>query len=997
MDKNLSRSGLKTPSTQQQHAHKMHLLARHLFHHLVLHLFLLLLLLILLFTHFSIWSKIHSSPQHVDSFQQVVQASKLTSFPKPLYNISTWVGGGSNFNFAINSYGDSTNRVDAMYSCLQYPKSLSLNSNHSILYVAATYDHMIRKISKHPSNPNMNLISTVAGVGVDGFSDDSFLAKNAKLSRPTHAIEHPVNSDVIISDSGNHFSGYDGDSGLALNAKFNNSMYLAITKNGSWLYVADTFNGRVRRVNIPEGTIETIAGNPTGQNGDCPVAIDCLLDQPQESASNRIRILSLTTSPMSLTSLQLGGGVLNFPTQIALHENQQALYILDHNAKQVKKVSPLGASSVLQLVYGSEYFEQPGGLAVNSDLGHVYVSDVSSNLVKLFSNGDPKIVAGKCQRTEFIGDNVNGTEVELVRPSALAFDSISGELYIADTDNHVIRKLQNNGIIVTLAGNTQPGNFNTTMVVMANSTRLDAVAYMYPSVDVQTGKVSSLYMSDSGQSVIMKWNLMDGTIVGVAGTKLISADSGDGGLAIHALVSPKSLLVVNSNFSTNASAQQQAMKNQVRHGMIHTELALENTIYKNTIGEVYFVNSYSNTIRKILTNGTIVRVAGLAQQNVILNAGDGGLALEATMSPQAITFDLEGNLLVSSRGMIRKIFIHNGTIVGVAGQNGNYGFSGDEGLALNAQFSSNIPSLSGMVTTVAGNGSSSFSSIGEYEPSNALTRYVGPLSIIGGDNNSLYLVENNAKRVRKLIQYCQEGWTGSDCSILQLKKLRAYFETSMAFTGLTISLMIKIEDEDFKYYAPETITYSVSLFKEPMIQKSDLVVSSNFSLKDSFQYKFESNGNYSAEVKVMFERNVLGSVKSLNKLQVVNYEELMSENSMKDIPVKEVASLALNPEMYSNASTMVNTLSVLTRVLTSSSVRNSSDLSETLTVVNALGAISSNREEFLPTTVMSSISSFLSNVSSEIVVISQGMTSDSSNGQLSTVESTAKNILTEDF
>ncbi|KAF0973587.1 hypothetical protein FDP41_008291 [Naegleria fowleri] len=966
-------------------------------------------------------------------------SSVLAAPPKPLYNISTLVGSSS--SPVANPFGDST-QLDSYFSCLTFPKSLSLNLNATRLYVTATYDHLIRKISRHPSNVNVNIISTIAGTGEEGFDPDGTVATLARLRRPVHAIENPVNSDVFISDSGNHcvrmvnsqsslistvagtcgVEGYGGDGGMALNALFNNSMYLVITQNGKTLFISDTFNGRVRRVDLSTGMITTIAGNDTGKTINCTLAFDCRLDQPQglalskdesilyvaESAANKIRMISLNSNPMTISTLTFSGGGLNFPTQIAL--NGSELYILDHNAKEVKKLSSPGFVN-LQTVYGSAYFEQPGGLAVNSKLGSVYVSDVSSNLVKAFSilpGIEPSIIAGKCQRTAFIGENVNGSEIVLKTPSALAF--ISNEMYIADTNHYIIRKLQNNGKVITVAGNTIPGVFNTseivpTMMTSNSAHPLDAISSMAPSVNESTGQVHALYLSDRSQSVIMKWNLKDGSLIGVAGSKDNSLSyDGDGGLAIHARVNPKSLLVVHSNFS-NTSPNSSFDSNN-RDG-----------IYKNVIGEVYFVDSYVNIIRKILTNGTIVRVAGVPRLNVTSNSGDGGLALNAFMSPQAIAFDLEGNLLVASLGVIRKIFIQNGTIVRVAG-NETIGFGGDEGSALNAQFSSQISSLymspvddlyisdygnarirkisakTGIVTTVAGNGQRSFSPIGEYEPSNALTQSVSPFSIIGDptDPNSLYLVEQDFERIRKMTQFCKDGWTGPNCSILKLKKMNAWFETSMSFTGSTVSVRFAIDDEDFKYYYDSgSVTFSVLLYKETLTTNRMIeMVSSNLTKNEPLKWKFVSNGNYSAEFSVKFEGAFLGSVQTRNKLQIVNFEDLMSESTLRTIPLKEVAALALNPETYSNASNMVNTLSVLTQALTSRSVRNVSDLSETSIIVTALDVISSTREDYLSTSVIRRISSFLTNVSSELVA-SSSLFMDMKD--LSTMEMTAQNIL----
>ena len=284
----------------------------------------------------------------------------------------------------------------------------------------------IRKVSN-------GVIDTVAGIGIFGFSGDNGPATSAQLNYPggvavdsagnlyiadtgNHRIRK-VSGGVIATVAGNGTLGFSGDNGPATSAQLNYPGGVAVDSAGN-LYIADSYNFRIRKVS--NGAITTVAGNgaPGFGGGDNGPA---------------------TSAPLSR------------PSGIAV-DSAGNLYIAEFNSGRIRKVT----NGAITTVAGSgtpgfsgdrgsatsAQLNGPEGVAVDS-AGNLYIADFGNNRIRKVSNGVITTVAGT-GTPGFSGDNGPATSAQLAYPAGVASDS-AGNLYVADTSNNRIRVLTPTG------------------------------------------------------------------------------------------------------------------------------------------------------------------------------------------------------------------------------------------------------------------------------------------------------------------------------------------------------------------------------------------------------------------------------------------------------------------------------------------------------------------------------------------------------------------------
>jgi len=320
----------------------------------------------------------------------------------------------------------------------------------------------------------------------------------------------------------------------------------------------------------------------------------------------------------------------------------------------------------------------------------------------------------------FSGDGGPATEAQLAYPYRVAVDG-AGNLYIADNDNHRIRKVDANGIITTVAGNGSSG-FSGDEGPATN-------ARLYWPYGVAVDSAGNLYIADTYNYRIRKVD-DSGIITTVAGNGSYGF-SGDGGPATEAqLRNPEGIAV-------------------------------------DSAGNLYIVDDWNSSIRKVDTGGIITTVAGDGSYGF---SGDGGPATEAQLYlPWAMAVDSAGNLYIADtrNQRIRKVDA-SGLITTVAGD-GSYGFSGDGGPATEAQLAypygvavdsaGNLyiadtrnqrirkVDTGGIITTVAGTVSDGFSGDGGLA-TEAQLRYPSGVAVDSGGN--LYIADQANHRIRKV-------------------------------------------------------------------------------------------------------------------------------------------------------------------------------------------------------------------------------------------------------
>ena len=303
------------------------------------------------------------------------------------------------------------------------------------LFIADTDNHRIRKVDA------AGVISTVAGTGSFGSRGDGGPAVDARLLSPqgvavdgagnlfiadtnNNRIRKVDSAGVISTVAGTGWTGSRGDGGPAVEARLAFPRDVAVDGAGN-LFIADTNNNRIRKVDAA-GIISTVAGTgDRGFSGDGGPAVEARLAFPRDVAVD-------------------GAG---------------NLFIADTNNHRVRKVDSAGVISTVAGTDSAGLFS-PQGVAVDG-AGNLFIADTVNHWIrKVDSAGVISTVAGTGSFGSgfgFGGDGGPAIQAALNRPRGVAVDG-AGNLFIADTDNHRIRKVNAAGVISTVAGTEERGD-----------------------------------------------------------------------------------------------------------------------------------------------------------------------------------------------------------------------------------------------------------------------------------------------------------------------------------------------------------------------------------------------------------------------------------------------------------------------------------------------------------------------------------------------------------
>ncbi len=332
------------------------------------------------------------------------------------------------------------------------------------IYIADTDDNCIRKVSACTG-----IITTVAGNGSEGYSGDGGAATATGLFFPSGvAVDAAGNlyiadtydqrirkvsasTGIITTVAGNGDGGYSGDGGAATEAGLFYPSGVAVDAAGN-LYIADTFDNRIREVSASTGFITTIAGNGSpGYSGDGGAASAAGLYYPQSVAVDAAgNIYVADTYNQRIREILTSSRII-----ITIAGNGSPGYSGDG-----------GAATAAGLFY-------PSGVAVDS-AGNLYIADTDDHRIREVSasTGIITTIAG-IGSEGYSGDGGAATAAGLDYPEGVAVDT-AGNLFIADAENNVIRAVSS-GLVATLQTVSQAG---TTLVTTPSSTivTLDSTA-----------------------------------------------------------------------------------------------------------------------------------------------------------------------------------------------------------------------------------------------------------------------------------------------------------------------------------------------------------------------------------------------------------------------------------------------------------------------------------------------------------------------------------------
>lgn len=469
--------------------------------------------------------------------------------------------------------------------------------------------------------------------------------------------------------------GFSGDGGPATSATLNAPMGLAIDGSGN-IYISDTNNHRIRRVNS-QGVIETFAG--TGVAGSAPnnsPVATALLNGPGSLAINRQGDIFLGDGRNGVVR-RIRGGIMN---TIAGSGNNQSI---PGRASQTRLLSP-------------------ASLSLDSNQQLLVIDVLARRVYRIDSAADTIDAVAGANITSGGGDGGPATVASFLTPYGVAVGP-SGSVYVADAQDHRVRRIDSNGVITAFAGNG----------------RAEISGDGGPAVNAGLGLPRGMAFDRSGnlyiacvRGALVRRVTPEGVISTFAGGQL-AGFTGDGGAATSA------------------------------------RLQAPNAIAFDGEGNAYIADSGNHRIRRVSSNGTISTVAGSAQSGF---AGDGGPATEARLlSPSGVAVDAEGNLFIADtqNNRIRRVS-RAGVITTVAQVTGPGLIAFDaQGNLLTAQGRNQIRAIApdGTQRVIAGSAAEGFA--GDGGPA-ALARLSIPAGIAIGLNEEIYFADQANERVRKL-------------------------------------------------------------------------------------------------------------------------------------------------------------------------------------------------------------------------------------------------------
>ena len=607
-------------------------------------------------------------------------------------------------------------------------------------FLIAENNNVIRKVDAS------GRITTIAGTGSAGYAGDGGSATSAQLNVPADAIMDPA-GDVLISDCGNNVvrevdptgkistiagtgtSGYSGDGGAATSTQFNCPIGLATWAGG--LYVADSGNSAIRRIDA--AGVTTVSGPGTG----APFI------EPHEiwpDASGRV----FTADPQANTVylLSLGPDLLSVagsaPAGVALGQTFAYTFTVGNpggagTATAVTLSDPLPAGfTYVSAAASSGSCSQSGG-TVSCALGQLAPGTAATvsitttapttgsgsvaNVATVSANQpDPTLADNTATVTTILAAadlSVTGTgSPAQISPWSSATHTFTVNSGGSIAPNVTLNATLTQNIAIQSVSSSQGSCSQTATAVSCQLGTLGAGA---------TATVSITLQAPSTVPVVMD--------TATVGSALVDPNPSNNSATVQTTVSG----AVGDIFSVAGNGGCCSGGNGGPATSAH--LYGPSGVAEDAAGNIYIADYYACTIRKVDTSGIITIYAGDPQGNCGYS-GDGGPATAATFTnPYWLSFDAAGDLLIADLGnnAIRSINPKTGIITTVAG-NGTAGYAGDGGAATSGELNSpqsvrGLPGggfligdngnnvvrkvdASGKITTIAGNGTGGYAGDG---------------------------------------------------------------------------------------------------------------------------------------------------------------------------------------------------------------------------------------------------------------------------------------------
>ena len=558
--------------------------------------------------------------------------------------------------YLIRSAAGNSGRADgirAVEAGLDPPVGVAVDPNGNV-YVANLENDRIRKIDTTGiiTSATTGIITSVAGTGWSGYGGDGgLLAGPRKLAADAVGnvyIAEETNdrilkidaSGIITSVAGTGARGYGGDGGPAAEALLANPYAVATDPAGN-VYVADTGNSRIRKIDAL-GIITTLAGTGVwGYGGDGGPAAEALLANPRGLAAD-------------------GAG---------------NVYVADTGNRRIRKIDASGIITTLA-GNGARGYGGDGGSAAQARLadpwgvatdpaGNVYIADTGNQRIrKVDASGTITTLAGIGNRGwGYGGDGGPATQALFANPLGVAADAV-GNVYIADAWNQRIRKIDASEIITTLAGSG--GYLRDGGSVASDSVNLSPHGAALDSA-------GNLFFLDGSyySSQLFKLDLT-GTVSRVTGEGFyevegMAADAASNVYIAHAGRNRILKIDVNGVVTTLAGdggrgyGGDGGSATDAQLSLPRGRIDFASLVAADAAGNVYVADVWNNRIRKIDVDGIITTLAGNGGNGAQGWGGDGGPATEVELGQlRGVAADNRGNVYViqtlqDDLGHVRKI------------------------------------------------------------------------------------------------------------------------------------------------------------------------------------------------------------------------------------------------------------------------------------------------------------------------------------------------------
>ena len=665
----------------------------------------------------------------VNSVGDIFIADYQNNYVRKVDHITQYISAYAGYSYRAtvsNPGGYSGNGAVATSAELYAPMGLAVDSG-GVLYIADSANQRIRKVVPGTTN---NTIYDVAsglndpmGVAVDS-SGNLYIAESGN----NQIFEMVASNQAIYAIAGNGISGFAGDGGLATKAEFGQPAHtgvygIAVDAHKN-VYIPDANNQRIRVVGantivfascspsvVGYGQGTTCSASILGSNltGTVAWTINGSAWGTNTLSGNSDSISGLTTESTGTYAIRAAysgdsnNAAGSASTALTIETYAQTITFVAPTSPVTYGVAPIALSATatsglpvtFSVVSGPGTVNAstltvtgPGTIVVaahqTGNSSYAPAQQVTQSVVVNYSlpaHGIITTIVGN-GTAGYTGDGSLAADAELNTPFGVAVNS-SGSVYIADSNNYRIRAMAySTGNIFTIAGYGLGGNG----VVVDSS--------------------SNFYISNTVSNRILVGLGSNGNIYLVAGNANgTSGYGGDGGAPSSALLNaPQGVALdasgnlyiadTNNNRIRKITAATNIISTVAGNGTggfsgdgASATGAKINSPYSVAVdpnGNIYIADTYNNRVRKVTSAGIISTVAGNGTAGF---TGDGGSATSAELYlPTGIASDSSGNIYIADYGnnRVRKVTVSTGIISTVAG-NGTSGFSGDNGSATSAE------------------------------------------------------------------------------------------------------------------------------------------------------------------------------------------------------------------------------------------------------------------------------------------------------------------------